>query len=62
MWHVSVAGTFKLEVTHGCDLEEHKYRKGAGPSFADMSTPEAEQTDAGAAIPRAFSFLSSTFV
>ena len=45
MWYVSVAGTFKLEVTHGWVLEEHKYRKGAGPSFADLSTPEAEQTD-----------------
>ena len=37
--------TFKLEVTHGWILEEHKHRKGAGPSFADLSTPEAEQTD-----------------
>ena len=73
LWHVSVASTFKLEVTHGWDLE-----RGRRALFADVastkaaidndaakveitsvefSISQAEQTDAGAALPRAFSFL-----
>ena len=78
LWHVSVAGTFKLEVTHGWDLE-----RGRRALFAHVASPkatidndaakveitsvassisEAEQTDVGAALPRAFSFLQGTSV
>ena len=48
--------TFKVEATHDWDLTQaQKGRK----SLTDSSMSEAEQMDVGAAIRRAFSFLSS---